>query len=97
MAKYWAELNVNNIAVNKVWSPEDIEIPVDCVEITEDADVIGREWNGTGFMDVRTYIEKRRAEYPSMEDQLDMMYHDSINGTTTWKDAIEAVKTQFPE
>jgi hypothetical protein len=35
--------------------------------------------------------------YPSMQDQLDMQYWDSVNGTTTWKDAIAAVKTENPK
>jgi len=35
--------------------------------------------------------------YPSMQEQLDMQYWDSVNGTTTWKDAIDAVKTENPK
>jgi len=35
--------------------------------------------------------------YPSIQDQLDMQYWDSVNGTTTWKDAIAAVKTENPK
>ncbi len=35
--------------------------------------------------------------YPSMQDQLDMQYWDSVNGTTTWKDAIATVKTENPK
>ena len=35
--------------------------------------------------------------YPSIQDQLDMQYWDSVNGTTTWKDAIEAVKSENPK
>lgn len=39
----------------------------------------------------------RRDTYPSIEDQLDMQYHDAVNGTTTWKDAIQAVKDANPK
>lgn len=35
--------------------------------------------------------------YPSMQEQLDMQYWDGVNGTTTWKDAIAAVKTENPK
>lgn len=35
--------------------------------------------------------------YPSIQEQLDMQYWDSVNGTTTWKDAIAAVKTENPK
>ena len=41
-----------------------------------------------------TYIEKRLAEYPPVGDQLDMIYWDQINGTTTWKDMITAIKSK---
>ena len=36
-------------------------------------------------------------EYPSLGEQLDMMYHDQVNGTTTWKDAIAAIKAAHPK
>jgi hypothetical protein len=39
----------------------------------------------------------RQAQYASIEDQLDMMYHDEINGTTTWKDHIAQVKSDNPK
>ena len=42
-------------------------------------------------------INYRKIEYPSIEDQLDMQYWDSVNGTTTWKDAITNVKTDNPK
>tara|TARA_B100000700_G_scaffold198328_1_gene218168 strand:- start:234 stop:443 length:210 start_codon:yes stop_codon:yes gene_type:complete len=42
-------------------------------------------------------INSRKNEYPSIEDQLDMQYWDSVNGTTTWKDAIAKVKTDNPK
>ena len=35
--------------------------------------------------------------YASIGDQLDMMYQDAINGTTTWKDHIAAVKAKYPK
>jgi len=43
------------------------------------------------------YKDLRAASYPSMKEQLDMMYHDQVNGTTTWKDAIKAVKDSNPK
>lgn len=46
-------------------------------------------------LDSRTYDEKRKAEYPSQDDQLDMQYWDAINGTSTWVDAITAIKVKY--
>jgi hypothetical protein len=44
-----------------------------------------------------SYKHLRAAAYPSMEKQADMQYWDAVNGTTTWKDAITAVKTANPK
>ena len=43
------------------------------------------------------YTRDRQAEYPSIGDQLDMQYHDQLNGTTTWKDTIAKVKADNPK
>lgn len=44
-----------------------------------------------------TAIRGRIAGYPSLAEQLDMQYWDSVNGTTTWADAIAAVKAANPK
>ena len=44
-----------------------------------------------------SYAELRIEEYPSREDQLDMMYWDKINGTTIWEDTIKAIKEKYPK
>ena len=41
------------------------------------------------------YAQYRRDAYPSIGDQLDMQYKDAANSTTTWADAIAAVKTKY--
>ena len=38
----------------------------------------------------------RRSAYGDWNSQLDMQYHDEKDGTTTWKDHVEAVKTANP-
>ena len=43
------------------------------------------------------YKWKRAAEYPSIQEQLDMQYWDKKNGTTTWVDAIAKVKSDNPK
>ena len=35
--------------------------------------------------------------YASVGDQLDMQYKDAVNGTTTWKDHVAAVKAKYPK
>ena len=39
-----------------------------------------------------SYKSKRRAEYPSIADQLDDMYHNGVDG---WKTTIKAVKDKY--
>jgi len=43
------------------------------------------------------YKRDRKSAYPSIQEQLDMQYWDSVNGTTTWADAIAAIKEQYPK
>ena len=43
------------------------------------------------------YKYKRENAYPDWKTQMDMQYWDSINGTTTWKDAIKAIKDKYPK
>jgi hypothetical protein len=38
----------------------------------------------------------RRAAYKDIGEQLDMQYKDNVNGTTTWKDHVAAVKSANP-
>ena len=40
---------------------------------------------------------QRERVYPSIQEQLDMQYWDSVNGTTTWKDAVAKVKADNPK
>ena len=40
---------------------------------------------------------KQNRLYPSWQEQMDMQYWDSVNGTTTWKDAIAKVKSDNPK
>ena len=40
---------------------------------------------------------QRDRQYPSWQEQMDMQYHDKLNGTTTWKDAVAKVKSDNPK
>lgn len=44
-----------------------------------------------------SYQRKRKVEYPSIQEQLDMQYWDKINGTNNWEQAIQAVKEKYPK
>jgi|TARA_B000000557_G_scaffold16397_1_gene12622 predicted transglutaminase-like protease len=51
----------------------------------------------TAWKNANEYKKNREQSYPSIQEQLDMQYWDSVNGTTTWKDAIAKVKTDNPK
>ena len=42
-------------------------------------------------------MEKRKREYPSIEDQFDMIFWDKKNGTTEWEDSIQDIKDKYPK
>ena len=46
------------------------------------------------WIDPNAYKIQRAAAYPSIVDQLDLLYH---GGMEAWKAAITAVKTEFPK
>ena len=56
------------------------------IEIVEGPDIIEPD-----------YATLRQQEYPSREEQLDMMYWDKVNGTTVWEDTIQAIKEKYPK
>jgi hypothetical protein len=43
------------------------------------------------------FNRQRQKSYPSIQEQLDMQYWDSVNGTTVWADTIAAVKAANPK
>ena len=47
--------------------------------------------------ELQTVLSTRATAYPSIQEQLDMQYWDSVNGTTTWKDAVAKVKSDNPK
>ena len=46
------------------------------------------------YIDAHAYKAKRAVEYPSIPDQLDLLYH---GGMDAWKTAIQAVKDKYPK
>lgn len=48
-------------------------------------------------LDKLNYQIIRQTEYPAIADQLDMIYWDQVNGTTTFKTAIAKVKSDNPK
>ena len=82
----------------KVWKDEKLidntitELPTE-KECTDGLAALQAVWD----LENNSYKSKRRAVYPSYQEQLDMQYWDKKNGTTTWVDAITKIKTDNPK
>ena len=72
------------------WDSPDIEQPSDA-EIDAEIARLDAEYAA------QAYARNRAAAYPPIGDQLDMIYWDGVNDTTTWADAIAAVKAAHPK
>ena len=49
-----------------------------------------------GEWDAKVYARSRKAAYDLL-NQFEMQFDDAANGTTTWIDAINAIKQEFPK
>ena len=72
------------------WDSPDIDQPSDA-EI--DAEIVRLDAEYAA----QAYARNRAAAYPSIGDQLDMIYWDGVNDTTTWADAFAGVKAAHPK
>ena len=57
-------------------------------EIDVEIERLKKEWEN------KQYQRDRKVAYPSIEDQLDKIYHSGID---EWKKDIKAVKDKFPK
>jgi hypothetical protein len=71
------------------WHSEDITQPTGA-EITAEVIRLQTEYDSNG------YARKRKEKYDAL-NQFELISDDSINGTTTHKDAILAIKAEFPK
>jgi len=84
----------NVVTINgdsQAWDKDGNVVVLDESKITTEMDRLQAEY------DSQEYARKRAVAYPSVGDQLDMIYKDMKNSTTTHAEAVEAVKTKFPK
>ena len=67
-------------------------------KVTLDKDLVSKklaelqlEWDSI------KYQRDRATSYPSIQEQLDMLYWDRKNGTKTWEEFIDKVKADNPK
>ena len=67
----------------------------DIIAWDENGNKISIDWTQVNaWKDPDQYKYNRAAEYPSIVDQLDDIYHNGIYG---WKTTIKAVKDKYPK
>ena len=72
------------------WDEGNSEAKPTAGEVKTEIDRLQAEW------DAQEYARKRKAEYDAL-NQFEMQYDDKEDGTTTWEDAIAAIKTKYPK
>jgi phage tail sheath protein FI len=72
-----------------VWKSPDVEEPS---QADIDAKIVELEAEWTA----QSYSRNRKKEYDAL-NQFEMQFDDELNDTTTWKDAINAIKAKYPK
>ena len=78
-------INEHRGAIDK----DDNIVTLDETKVAEEVERLQAEYDSKQY--------QRDRQYPSIQEQLDMQYWDSVNGTSLWKDAITKVKTDNPK
>jgi len=67
----------------------------DIVALDNSGNNVSINWTSVNaWTDPEEYKYKRVSEYPSIQDQLDDIYHNGVDG---WKTTIKAVKDKYPK
>jgi len=70
------------------WSDENDLPPPTEEEINQEIERLQQEWENN------QYQRDRAKEYPSIQDQLDTLYHQGYDG---WKAMVNEVKNKYPK
>ena len=71
------------------WQNTDIPKPTE-------AEVNAKQAEMQAEYDALEYARNRKVEYDAL-NQFELQFDDEENGTTTWKDAINAIKAKYPK
>jgi hypothetical protein len=85
-----AEVTVNAEDINQItWLNGTTPIPAN--------EILAKQVELQAEYEAKQYQRDRKTQYPSIADQLDMLYWDKVNGTENWLNSIESVKNRFPK
>ena len=91
-----AQVSVNAEDMNQITWHDNNPTNITNQQITDKQAELQVEYDANQYQRDRT---KRPTDggYPSIGDQMDMQYHDLVDSTTTFKDAIKAIKDAHPK
>ena len=69
----------------EVWDKDGNVIKIDDTKVKEEE---------KRLLEKNKYIILRRTAYPTLEDQMDTLYHEGYDG---WKKQIQAIKEKYPK
>jgi len=85
-----AQFSINANDVNQItWLNGTQPIPAN--EILAKQRILQLEYEGG------KYQRDRAKDYPTIANQLDMLYWDKINGTNNWQESIKRIKQKYPK
>ena len=84
----------NNIYAYELDGSQDAYIREGLTPITEAQANDMRAAKEQAVISQLTYAQKRQAEYPSVAEQLDMLFHGGVDG---WREQIQAIKDKYPK
>ena len=90
-----AQVRVDNDDINQIiWKKG--------TPVISNEDILAKQVELRAEYDAKQYQRDRTVFgganiYPSWQDQMDMQYHDLVDGTTTWEDAVKDVKDAHPK
>ena len=83
------QFNITNEDYDTIVYNDDLPIPT-IEELQVESDRLEDEYNSL------QYARNRKEAYLKL-NQDELRYDDLVNGTSTWTDAIEAIKLEFPK
>jgi hypothetical protein len=83
-----AQVSINNEDINQITWHDGNPTKITNKQITD------KQAELKTIYDNNKYQRDRAVAYPSIEDQLDSLYHNGIDG---WKATIKAIKDKYPK
>ena len=83
-------INGDTQADTQAWDKDGNVVTLDESKIKTEEDKLKKEYSD------QAYARKRKEEYDAL-NQFEMQYDDKKNNTTTWDDAIDAIKAKYPK